>query len=70
MYRKQTVENVICAVKNNAKEFVVYKERKTDISYNEQIKTVRQCLTEMGVSFTEHEENHYKYGVGHVFKFN
>lgn len=68
MYRKQTLENVRIAVENDAKKFVIYRARKSETSYNEQIKAVRQCLIDMGVQFTEHEETHYKYGVGYAFE--
>lgn len=68
MYRKQTIENVRIAVENDAKKFVIYKARKSETSYNEQIKTVRQTLTDMGVQFTEYEETHYKYGAGYAFE--
>ena len=67
MYRKQTVENIKCAVENNAKQFVIYKATKTETSYKEQIKAVRHYLMDNGIVFTEHEEQHYKYGLAHVF---
>lgn len=68
MYRKQTVENIRIAVEHNAKKFVIYRAKKSETSYNEQIKAARQCLIDMGVTFTEYEETHYKYGVGHAFE--
>lgn len=67
MYRKQTIENIKCAVENNAKQFVIYKATKTETSYKEQIKAVRHYLMDNGIVFTEHEEQHYKYGLAHVF---
>jgi hypothetical protein len=67
VYRKQTIENIKCAVENNAKQFVIYKATKTETSYKEQIKAVRHYLMDNGVVFTEHEEQHYKYGLAHVF---
>ena len=67
MYRKQTVENIKYAVENNAKQFVIYKATKTETSYKEQINAVRHYLIDNGVAFTEYEEQHYKYGLAHVF---
>jgi hypothetical protein len=67
VYRKQTVENIKYAIENNAKQFVIYKAKKSETSYKEQIKAVRHYLMDNGIVFTEHEEQHYKYGLAHVF---